>query len=54
MLDARPDARGGANFNFDFFAVRDPVLNAFAFPGGFIGFHSDLSCQRSLSRSSRR
>ena len=42
MLDARPDARGEANFNFDFFAVRDPVLNAFAFPGGFIGFHSGL------------
>lgn len=42
MLEARPDARGEANFNFDFFAVRDPVLNAFAFPGGFIGFHSGL------------
>ncbi len=42
MLEARPDARGETNFNFEFFAVRDPVLNAFAFPGGFIGFHSGL------------
>lgn len=42
MLDAHPTARGEANFNFEFFAVRDPVLNAFAFPGGFIGFHTGL------------
>jgi predicted Zn-dependent protease len=42
MLEKRPDARGEANYNFEFFAVRDPVLNAFAFPGGFIGFHSGL------------
>ncbi len=42
MLDAHPSARGEANFNFEFFAVRDPVLNAFAFPGGFIGFHTGL------------
>ncbi|MBC3870749.1 M48 family metalloprotease [Undibacterium oligocarboniphilum] len=42
MLDARPDARGEAAYDFEFFAVRDPVLNAFAFPGGFIGLHSGL------------
>lgn len=42
MLEKRPDARGEAVGDFEFFAVRDPVLNAFAFPGGFIGFHSGL------------
>ncbi|MFZ6675719.1 M48 family metalloprotease [Undibacterium sp. Xuan67W] len=42
MLETRPDARGEAMYDFEFFAVRDPVLNAFAFPGGFIGFHSGL------------
>ena len=42
LLDKRPDARGEAGYDFHFFAVRDPVLNAFAFPGGFIGFHSGL------------
>lgn len=42
MLEKRPDARGEAGYDFQFFAVRDPVLNAFAFPGGFIGFHSGL------------
>jgi len=42
LLDARPDARGEAAYDFEFFAVRDPVLNAFAFPGGFIGFHTAL------------
>ncbi len=28
--------------DFDFFAVRDPTLNAFALPGGFIGVHTGL------------
>lgn len=42
MLEKRPDARGETGNDFEFFAVRDPVLNAFAFPGGFIGFHSGL------------
>lgn len=42
LLEKRPDARGEAAYDFQFFAVRDPVLNAFAFPGGFIGFHSGL------------
>ncbi len=30
------------HIDFEFFAVRDPMLNAFAFPGGFIGVHSGL------------
>ena len=34
--------RGEANFDFNFFAVRDPRINAFALPGGFIGVHSEL------------
>ena len=42
LVLARPTVRGEANFNFLFFAVRDPVLNAFALPGGFIGVHSGL------------
>jgi predicted Zn-dependent protease len=28
--------------DFEFFIVRDPMLNAFALPGGFIGVHSGL------------
>ncbi len=28
--------------DFEFFGVRDPMLNAFALPGGFIGVHSGL------------
>ncbi|WP_246860504.1 M48 family metalloprotease [Noviherbaspirillum sp. UKPF54] len=42
LLAARPDARGEAGYDFFFFAVRDPSLNAFALPGGFIGVHSAL------------
>ncbi|RJG04593.1 M48 family metalloprotease [Noviherbaspirillum sedimenti] len=42
LLSARPDARGEAGYDFLFFAVRDPSLNAFALPGGFIGVHSAL------------
>ncbi|MBI3285080.1 MAG: M48 family metallopeptidase [Burkholderiales bacterium] len=42
LLATRPEARGEAAYDFEFFAVRDPVLNAFAFPGGFIGMHSGL------------
>lgn len=42
LLEKHPDARGEANYDFQFFAVRDNTLNAFAFPGGFIGFHSAL------------
>lgn len=32
----------GANQDFEFFALRDPTVNAFAMPGGFIGVHSGL------------
>ncbi|WP_151445483.1 beta-barrel assembly-enhancing protease [Lacisediminimonas profundi] len=42
LLAARPDARGEAGYDFQFFAVRDPMLNAFALPGGFIGVHTGL------------
>ena len=42
LLEKHPDARGELSYDFQFFAVRDSTLNAFAFPGGFIGFHSGL------------
>ncbi len=42
LLAIRPEARGEADFDFFFFAVRDPMLNAFALPGGFIAVHSAL------------
>lgn len=42
LLATRPEVRGDADFDFYFFAVRDPMLNAFALPGGFIAFHSAL------------
>lgn len=34
--EARPDQ------SFEFFALRDPSINAFALPGGFMGFNSGL------------
>jgi predicted Zn-dependent protease len=42
LVTIRPEARGEANYDYFFFAVRDPMLNAFALPGGFIGVHSAL------------
>lgn len=42
LLEVHQEARGEANVNFYFFAVRDPMVNAFALPGGFIGVHSEL------------
>ena len=42
LLAAVPGGRGETNADFFFFAVRDPMLNAFAMPGGFIGVHSGL------------
>jgi predicted Zn-dependent protease len=42
LVEAAPGSRGEANFDFFFFAVRDPMLNAFALPGGFIAVHSAL------------
>jgi len=32
----------GVRQPFEFFVIRDPMLNAFALPGGFIGVHSGL------------
>ena len=42
LLEVHQEARGDANFDFFFFTVRDPTINAFALPGGFIGVHSAL------------
>lgn len=42
LVAVRPEVRGEAGFDFFFFVVRDPTLNAFALPGGFIGVHSAL------------
>lgn len=42
LVATRPEARGEAGYDFFFFAVRDPMLNAFALPGGFIAVHSAL------------
>jgi predicted Zn-dependent protease len=42
LLSSSPEARGDAGYDFMFFAVRDPSLNAFALPGGFIGVHTGL------------
>jgi predicted Zn-dependent protease len=42
LVDAKPEVRGEANYDFSFFAVRDSTLNAFALPGGFIAVHSAL------------
>lgn len=43
QLGARLAATGpAAGYGFELFAVRDPTLNAFAVPGGFIGVHTGL------------
>jgi len=42
LVAVRPETRGEAGYDYFFFAVRDPMLNAFALPGGFIGVHSAL------------
>ncbi len=36
------EASAGARMDFEFFAMRDPSVNAFALPGGFIGVHTGL------------
>jgi predicted Zn-dependent protease len=41
-MGSSPEARGDSGYDFFFFGVRDPSLNAFALPGGFIGAHSGL------------
>ena len=35
-------ASNGARMDFSFFALRDPTINAFALPGGYVGVHSGL------------
>jgi predicted Zn-dependent protease len=42
LVSFGPGARGETNADFFFFAVRDPMINAFALPGGFIAVHSQL------------
>jgi beta-barrel assembly-enhancing protease len=32
----------GAHYDFEFFVIRDPSVNAFALPGGFVGVHTGL------------
>jgi predicted Zn-dependent protease len=32
----------GARHDFEFFVLRDPTVNAFALPGGFVGVHTGL------------
>ncbi len=41
-LGARLQAGTGTRQDFEFFAIRDPTINAFAMPGGFIGVHTGL------------
>ncbi len=42
LLEVHQEARGDANFDFFFFVARDPAINAFALPGGFICVYSAL------------
>jgi predicted Zn-dependent protease len=42
MLGARLSQVSGARHDFEFFAVRDVTINAFALPGGFVGVHTGL------------
>ena len=42
VLGARLSESSGARQDFEFFAVRDPSINAFALPGGFVGVHTGL------------
>jgi predicted Zn-dependent protease len=42
LVSNAPGARGELNTDFFFFAVRDPMINAFALPGGNVGVHSAL------------
>jgi predicted Zn-dependent protease len=42
LADRLTDKLSGSTQDFELFALRDPSLNAFAWPGGFIGVHSGL------------
>jgi predicted Zn-dependent protease len=35
-------ATQGGRYDFEFFVLRDPTINAFALPGGFVGVHTGL------------
>ncbi len=41
-LGAKLSAAGRARYDFQFFVMRDPTINAFALPGGFVGVHTGL------------
>src|SRR5512142_2669096 len=41
-LGAKLTAVGNARYDFQFFVLRDPTINAFALPGGFVGVHTGL------------
>ena len=41
-IGARLSQAMGARQDFEFFGVRDPSINAFALPGGFVGVHTGL------------
>jgi len=41
-LGERIARAGGNSGNFQFFLIRDPNINAFALPGGYIGVHTGL------------
>ena len=41
-LGGRLAQGSGARQDFEFFAIRDPTINAFALPGGFVGVHTGL------------
>jgi predicted Zn-dependent protease len=41
-LGARLTGASGARQDFEFFVLRDPTINAFALPGGFVGVHTGL------------
>lgn len=36
------NAQGSAAYDYEVFAIKDSSINAFALPGGFIGFHTGL------------
>jgi predicted Zn-dependent protease len=42
LADRLTEKLPGSTQDFELFALRDPSLNAFAWPGGFIGVHSGL------------
>jgi len=41
-LGSQLAAQSGAGYEFHFFIIDDPTLNAFAVPGGYIGVHTGL------------